>query len=92
MDISMQSNSIQSKPTQRFERSQLFFVLCGHRVAKCHGYGGYIRVKKLASWVKSLEEYTVLQKQVLFWIDLINWYDVFKQDYMIEFSALVPQK
>ena len=31
------------------------------RVAKCHGYDGYIRVKILASWGKSLGEHTILQ-------------------------------
>ena len=41
------------------------------RVAKCHGYGGYIRVKKLVG-VKSLGEYIVLQNQVLFWVNLSN--------------------
>ena len=30
------------------------------RVAKCHGYDGYIRVKILASWGKSLGEHTIL--------------------------------
>ena len=36
------------------------------RVAKCHGYGGYIRVKNWKVGVKSLGEQTVLQNQVLF--------------------------
>ena len=31
------------------------------RVAKCHRYDGYIRVKILASWGKSLGEHTILQ-------------------------------
>ena len=31
------------------------------RVAKCHGYDGYIRVKILASWGKSLGEHTILK-------------------------------
>ena len=39
------------------------------RVAKCHGYGGYIRVKNWKVGVKSLGEYTVFQNQVLFWVN-----------------------
>ena len=64
------------------------------RVAKCHRYDGYNRVKKWKVGVKSLEEYTVFQNQVLIWIDLINWYETLSsnQDYMIEFSVFVPQK
>ena len=42
------------------------------RVAKCHGYGGYIRVKILAGWGKKSGRKTVLQKQVLFWVNLSN--------------------
>ena len=34
----------------------------GGRVAKCHGYDGYIRVKILASWGKSLWGHTILEK------------------------------
>ena len=42
------------------------------RVAKCHGYGGYIRVRKLEGWGKKSGRKTVLQKQVLFWVNLSN--------------------
>ena len=34
-----------------------------YRVAKCHGYDGYIRVKILAGWGKSLAEHAILQNQ-----------------------------
>ena len=33
------------------------------RVAKCHGYDGYIRIKILASWGKSLGGQTILQNE-----------------------------
>ena len=36
------------------------------RVAKCHGYGGYIRVKKLEGWGKKSGRKTVLQNWVFF--------------------------
>ena len=67
---------------------------CTARVAKCHGYGGYIRVKKLEGWGKSLEEHTVLQNQVLFWSNLSNYYEILTSnpDHMMECSAFVPQK
>ena len=42
------------------------------RVAKCHGYGGYIRVKNWKVGVKCPEEYKVVQNQVLFWVNLSN--------------------
>ena len=38
----------------------------GNRVAKCHGYDGYIRVKILAGWGKSLGEQTIWQNQAFF--------------------------
>ena len=44
----------------------------GNRVAKCHGYDGYIRVKILASWGKSLGEHTILQNEAFFGGDLHN--------------------
>ena len=31
----------------------IFNLVPSHRVAKCHGYGGYIHVKKLESWGKN---------------------------------------
>ena len=37
-----------------------------HRVAKCHGYDGYIRVKILAGWGKSFGEHANLAKSSLF--------------------------
>ena len=40
------------------------FWLPETRVAKCHRYGGYIRVKTWKVGVKSLEECTVLPNQV----------------------------
>ena len=40
------------------------------RVAKCHGYDGYIRVKILASWGKSLGEHTSLKNEAFFGGDL----------------------
>ena len=33
------------------------------RIAKCHGYDGYIRVKVLAGWSKSLGEHAIWQYQ-----------------------------
>ena len=42
------------------------------RVAKCHGYDGYIRVKILASWGKSLGEHTILKNEAFFGGDLHN--------------------
>ena len=42
------------------------------RVAKFHGYDGYIRVKILASWGKSLGEYTILPNEAFFGGDLHN--------------------
>ena len=36
------------------------------RVAKCHGYDGYIRVKILASWGKSFGDHANLAKSSLF--------------------------
>ena len=35
------------------------------RVAKCHGYDGYIRVKILAGWGKSLGEHAIWQNQAI---------------------------
>ena len=40
------------------------------RVVKCHVYGEYIRVKNWKVGVKSLGEYTELQNQVLFLVNL----------------------
>ena len=48
------------------------FNLVRPRVAKCHGYDGYIRVKLLASWGKSLGEHTILQNEDFFGGDLHN--------------------
>ena len=64
------------------------------RVAKCHGYGGYIRIKNWKVGVKSLGEYTVLPSQVLFLVNLSNQYEILSsnQDYMTKCSAFVPQK
>ena len=42
------------------------------RVAKCHGYDGYIRVKILAGWGKSLGKNTILQNQALLGEDLYS--------------------
>ena len=36
------------------------------RVAKCHGYDGYIRVKLLAGWGKTLGEQTILHNEAFF--------------------------
>ena len=36
------------------------------RVAKCHRYDGYIRVKILAGWGKSLGEHAIWQNQAVF--------------------------
>ena len=38
-----------------------------NRVAKCHGYDGYIRVKILADWGKNLGEHAIQQNQPFFW-------------------------
>ena len=37
------------------------------RVAKCHGYDGYIRAKKLASWGNKFGRTKNKQKQATFW-------------------------
>ena len=37
------------------------------RVGKCHGYDGYIRVKKLASWGKKFGRPKLLAKTSHFW-------------------------
>ena len=42
------------------------------RVAKCHEYDGYIRIKILASWGKSLREHTILQNEAFLGGDLHN--------------------
>ena len=42
------------------------------RVAKCHRYDGYIRVKILAGWGKSLSEHAILQNQAFLGEDLDN--------------------
>ena len=39
------------------------FTPIERRVVKCHGYDGYIRVKILAGWGKSLGEHPILQNQ-----------------------------
>ena len=40
------------------------------RVAKCHGYDGYIRVKILAGWGKSLRDHAIWQNQAFWGEDL----------------------
>ena len=40
------------------------------RVAKCHGYDGFIRVKKLASWSKKFGRPKLLPKTSHFWEDM----------------------
>ena len=50
------------------------YLLYLNRVAKCHGYDGYIRVKNWKVGVKSLGEYTHLQNKVLFWVNLCKSY------------------
>jgi len=47
-------------------------MLIDCRVAKCHGYDGYIRVKILAGWGKSLGEHTILPNEAFFGGDLHN--------------------
>ena len=48
--------------------SVILHTIIGHiRVAKCHGYNGYIRVNFLASLGKSLGEHTILQNEAFFW-------------------------
>ena len=42
------------------------------RVAKCHGYDGYIRVKILAGWDKSLGKHPIWPNQAFFWENLYN--------------------
>ena len=41
-------------------------------VAKCHGYGGYIRVKKLEGFGKKSGSIIVLQNLVFFGVNLSN--------------------
>ena len=47
------------------------------RVAKSHGYDGYIRVKLLASWGKSLGEHAILKNEAFFGGDLQNLCEIF---------------
>ena len=42
------------------------------RVGKCHGYDGYIRVKKLGSWGKKFGRPKLLAKTSHFWEDVCN--------------------
>ena len=44
----------------------IYYHLRYARVAKCHGYDGYIRVKELASWGKKLGRNKKLAKQAIF--------------------------
>ena len=44
------------------------------RVAKCRGYDGYIRVKILADWGKSLGEHAISQNQA-FWGKIRTQYE-----------------
>ena len=41
--------------------------LVSNRVAKCHGYGGYIRVKKLEVWGKKFERIHRFAKSSIVW-------------------------
>ena len=54
--------------------------LCPGRVAKCHGYGGYIRVRKLEGWGKKSERIDSFAKSsiVLCKFDQLIWNSVFK--------------
>ena len=47
-------------------------LLMENRVAKCHGYGGYIRVKIFACWGKKFGRTCNSAKSSLFWKDLNN--------------------
>ena len=53
-------------------------MLIKHRVAKCHGYDGYTRVKKLASWGKNIGR---VKKIMYFWEDLqLAWFNIFSSN------------
>ena len=84
-------NSIDGPSTMGWERCCFCYLA---RVAKYHGYGGYISVKNWKVGVKSLGEYPVLQNQVSIWVNLSNLYEILSSnhDYMIECSAFVPEK
>ena len=64
------------------------------RVAKCHGYGGYIRVKKIEGWGKKSERTHSFAKSSIILCEFEQKYEILSsnQDYMIERSAIVPQK
>ena len=47
-------------------------IHCIHRVAKCHGYDGYIRVKIFEGLGKKSGRNCNLAKLSLFWEDLLN--------------------
>ena len=51
-NIIFPENEVTRKQTCQREESSLLAVT--FRVAKCHGYDGYIRVKELANWGKKL--------------------------------------
>ena len=53
------------------------------RVAKCHGYDGYIRVKILASWGKSLGGHTILQNEAFFGGDMHNRCEISLSSYIL---------
>ena len=51
-----------------------------HKVAKCHGYDGYIRVKILAGWGKSLGDHAIWQNQAFLGEDLYNVWQIYGYD------------
>ena len=53
-------------------RNDIQSKLSGNRVAICHGYDGYIRVKIFWGWGKKSEKTHNMAKLGLFWKDLHN--------------------
>ena len=57
-----------------------------NRVAKCHGYDGYIRVKIFRGWAKKSERKRNLANSSLFWEDLNNLCKIYV--YKIAYSLI----
>ena len=64
------------------------------RAAKCHGYGGYIRVKILEGWGKKSGRVHNFAKSSIVLGKFEQLMRIFSLnlDFMIECSAFVPQK
>ena len=64
------------------------------RVAKCHGYGGYIRVKTLEGWGKKSERIHSFAKSsmILGKFEQLKGYSIFNPGLYDEIYGFVPQK